>query len=501
VRGFAAFRVLWLGQALALLGREMTWFALTLYAYGKTGQATTLSLLGFFHFLPLILLSPLAGALVDRYPRKWAMLAADLGGGLATGFLLLLYLLGRLEVWPLYVVSALTGALSSLHWPALSAALSAMLEKRDYARASGMMSLAESLAGVGAPILAAALLKPLGLGGIFALDLLGASAAVLSLLLVPIPNPRLEAREKTSWIGEALFGFRFILERPPLLGLQLMFFGINFLTTLGSTVLPAMVLAKTGMSEAALALVRSAAGLGGVAGGFSFPCGADPKKRVHGVFLGMALSSLALALMGAVEGPSAWAVLAFLESLFIPVLNGSNQAIWQAKVPLAVQGKVFAARRMIAWFANPLAMLLAGPLADRVFGPRYGQGEGIALMLLLFGSLGVFWGFPATSSPGCGKWKASSPTLRRTRQPRRDQARTQGQGVSPPMWLPSLPRKEGACRLPLWVSLSSPRPSASLEMGRLTEVQEVKVGGRRRRVYQKAKKCSLALSPASGGVV
>ena len=231
MRGFAAFRVLWLGQALALLGREMTWFAVTLYAYGKTGQATTLSLMGFFHFLPLILLSPLAGALVDRYPRKWAMLAADLGGGLATGFLLLLYLLGRLEVWPLYVVSALTGALSSLHWPALSAALSATLEKRDYARASGMMSLAESLAGVGAPILAAALLKPLGLGGIFALDLLGASAAVLSLLLVPIPNPRLEAREKTSWIGEALFGFRFILERPSLLGLQLMFFGINFLTT------------------------------------------------------------------------------------------------------------------------------------------------------------------------------------------------------------------------------------------------------------------------------
>ena len=392
MRGFAAFRVLWLGQALALLGREMTWFALTFYAYGKTGQATTLSLLGFFHFLPLILLSPLAGALVDRYPRKWAMLAADLGGGLATGFLLFLFLLGRLEVGPLYLVSALTGALSSLHWPALSAALSAMLEKRDYTRASGMMSLAESLAGVGAPILAAALLKPLGLGGIFALDLLGASAAVLSLLLVPIPNPRLEAREKTSWIGEALFGFRFILERPSLLGLQLMFFGINFLTTLGSTVLPAMVLAKTGMSEAALALVRSAAGLGGVAGGLLLSLWGGPRKRVHGVFLGMALSSLALALMGAVEEPSAWAVLAFLGSFFIPVLNGSNQAIWQAKVPLSVQGKVFAARRMIAWFANPLAMLLAGPLADRVFGPRYGQGEGIALMLLLFGSLGVFWG-------------------------------------------------------------------------------------------------------------
>ncbi len=392
VQGFAAFRLLWVGQALALVGREMTWFALTLYAYQKTGLATTLSLLGFFHFLPLILLSPLAGALVDRYPRRWAMLAANLGGGLATGFLLLMLLLGRLEVGHLYLVSALTGALSSLHWPALSAALSAMLEKKDYARASGMMSLAESLAGVGAPILAAALLKPLGLGGVFALDLLGAGAAVLTLLLVPIPNPKPQAGKRASLLEEALYGFRFILERPPLLGLQLMFFGMNFLTTLAATVLPAMVLAKTALSEAALALVRSASGLGGVAGGLLLSLWGGPRKQVHGVFWGMALSSLALALMGLADSPQAWAVLAFLESLFIPVLNGSNQAIWQAKVPLEVQGKVFAARRMIAWFANPLAMLLSGPLADQVFGPRYGLGEGIALMLLLFGGLGVALG-------------------------------------------------------------------------------------------------------------
>ena len=300
------------------------------------------------------------------------MLAADLGGGVATGVLLLL--LGRLEVFHLYLVSALTGALSSLHWPALSAALSAMLEKKDYARASGMMSLAESLAGVGAPVLAAALLKPLGL------------------LLVPSPRPPPRTGARTSLREEALYGFRFILERPPLLGLQLMFFGINFLSTLAVTVLPAMVLAKTGMSEAALALVRSAAGLGGVVGGLLLSVWGGPKKRVHGVFLGMAFSSLALALMGVAEGPGAWATLAFLESLFIPIINGSNQAIWQAKVPLSVQGKVFAARRMIAWFANPLGMALAGPLADGVFAPRYGQGEGIALMLLLFGSLGVLWG-------------------------------------------------------------------------------------------------------------
>ncbi len=392
MQGFAAFRLLWLGQALALVGREMTWFALTLHAYEKTGLATTLSLLGFFHFLPLILFSPLAGALVDRYPRKWVMLTADLGSALATGFLLLMFLLGQLQIWHLYLVSAFSGALGSLHWPALSAALSTLLEKKDYARASGMMSLAESLAGVGAPVLAAALLNPLGLGGIFALDLLGASAAILTLLLVPIPHPQVSAKPTASLLEEALFGFRFILSRPPLFALQLMFFGINFLTTLAVTVLPAMVLAKTDLSEAVLALVRSASGLGGVAGGLLLSLWGGPRKRVHGVLLGMAFSSLALALMGVAEGPRAWAALAFMESLFLPLLNGANQAIWQSKVPLEVQGKVFAARRMIAWFANPLAMLLSGPLADWIFAPRYGQGEGIALMLLLFGSLGVVWG-------------------------------------------------------------------------------------------------------------
>lgn len=409
MQGFAAFRLLWLGQALALVGREMTWFALTLYAYQQTGLATTLALLGFFHFLPLILLSPLAGALVDRYPRKWAMLAADLGSGLATGLLLLAFFLGQLEVWHLYLVSALTGALGSLHWPALSAALSAMLEKKDYARASGMMSLAESLAGVGAPVLAAALLKPLGLGGIFALDLLGAGTAILTLLLVPILNPKASLRPRSSLVEETLFGFHFILARPPLFGLQLMFFGMNFLATLAATVLPAMVLAKTGLSEAALALVRSASGLGGVAGGLFLSLWGGPRKRVHGVFLGMALSSLALALMGVVEGPQAWAVLAFLESFFIPLLNGSNQAIWQSKVPLEVQGKVFAARRMIAWFANPLAMLLSGPLADRVFAPRYGSGEGIALMLLIFGGLGVVWGLSGYLFPKVREAEALLP--------------------------------------------------------------------------------------------
>jgi hypothetical protein len=73
-----------------------------------------------------------------------------------------------------------------------------------------------------------------------------------------------------------------------------------------------------------------------------------------------------------------WLVASFAAAFFGPVINASNQAIWQAKVEPDVQGRVFGARRMIAWAISPLARLIAGPLADKVFEPAMQQGGGLA---------------------------------------------------------------------------------------------------------------------------
>ena len=59
----------------------------------------------------------------------------------------------------------------------------------------------------------------------------------------------------------------------------------------------------------------------------------------------------------------------FLTSLFSPLINTSNQAIWQSKVAPDVQGRVFSARRLIAWFTNPISPIIAGTLADFVLEP------------------------------------------------------------------------------------------------------------------------------------
>ena len=78
IGGMRGFVVLWFGQLISLLGTSMTRFALTIWAYQTTGSATALALVGFFSFGPSVLLSPVAGAIVDRWDRKKIMIATDL---------------------------------------------------------------------------------------------------------------------------------------------------------------------------------------------------------------------------------------------------------------------------------------------------------------------------------------------------------------------------------------------------------------------------------------
>ena len=79
-------------------------------------------------------------------------------------------------------------------------------------------------------------------------------------------------------------------------------------------------------------------------------------------------------LIGFGTGLPLWAPVLALMFLVGPLINGSNQAIWQAKVAPDVQGRVFSARRLIAWFTNPISPLIAGTLADFVLEPAMKLG-------------------------------------------------------------------------------------------------------------------------------
>jgi len=418
--GMRGFVVVWFGQVVSMLGTGMTNFALSFWIFQQTGEATALTWAIFFFMAPSVLFSPIAGAIVDRANRKTVMIVSDLLAGIATILLLSLLAADNLQIWHIYVANVIAGAANAFQFPAYSAAVTMMLPKEQYGRAAGMLSLAGSASGILAPAFAGALLGPLGLVGIMSIDVATFLFAIFALFIVHIPQPEVTAEGRTgqgSLLQESAYGFRYIFERPSLLGLQLVFFCINFLAMFGFAVMVPMILARTGNDEIALASVQSLGAIGGVVGGLLLSTWGGPKRRVNGVLLGMvATSILGQALMGVGQGVFIWASAAFLGQFIIPILNGSNQAIWQAKVAPDVQGRVFAVRRLIAQITAPVATALAGPLADNIFEPAMqpngalaplfgwlvgtGAGAGMAVMFVVTGLIGVAVGlggylFPA----------------------------------------------------------------------------------------------------------
>lgn len=404
--GMTGFVIVWLGQIISVLASSMSQFGLTIFMFQKTESATALGLMQVFFITPFLLISPIAGVMVDRHNRKLMMMVSDLAAGIATVFILIFQWLGVLQFWHLYFASVIYGLGMAFQWPAYSAAIATMVPKEQLGRANGMMSLIEAGPGVVAPILAGALLPLIGLTGILLLDVVTFLLAIGALLIVYVPQPErtpegLQA-QGSLW-KEALYGFQYIFQRPGLLGLQLIFFAGNLFTGMGFTLLAPMVLLRTANNSLVLGTVQSAGAIGGLIGGLIMSAWGGFRRRVHGVLLGWIWSGLSMAILGFRGGLPIWVAGMVLSSVIVPLVNGSNQAIWQAKVAPDLQGRVFSARRLIAWLTNPISPIIAGTLADfwlepaaradswlTAFSWLVGSGPGAGMGLLL-----AFCGFAA----------------------------------------------------------------------------------------------------------
>lgn len=411
--GLFGFSIVWFGQLISMLGSGMTRFALTIWIWQETGEATALAIVGVFSFAPGILLSPIAGAIVDRVSRKRVMIASDLGAGLSTVALLILYSTGGLEIWHLCAAGFFASAFESFQFPAYSAAITTMVEKKHYTRANAMLGMVGSASLIISPALAGALLPFLGINGVMGIDIVTFLFAIGTLLFVLIPNPVETAAGRASRGGllrESVFGFRYIVSNPSLLGLLLIFFGINLTVTLAMILFAPMILARTANNTVILGTTMMMFGVGGVVGGLVIAAWGGFKRRIHGVLLGLILASLlGQVVIGVGQGIWMWGAGAFLMMFFLPLVNGSSQGIWQAKVPPDIQGKVFATRRLIAQISAPVAMIMGGRLADVVFEPAMasggafarlfqplvgsGPGSGMALMFMFAGMLGAVVAF------------------------------------------------------------------------------------------------------------
>lgn len=387
-KSMRVFLILWAGQLVSLLGTGMTRFALAIWVWEQTGTATAMVLIGISATLPALVAKLVAGPLVDRWPRQRVLVVSDLLAGLCTLGIWLLWVSDQLQVWQLYLATAITGCVGVFQGLALAVTITVLLPKSEYGRANGLRSLADYAAMVGAPLLGGLLLRVGGLATVLLIDLVTFLLAVSALLVIRIPQAPPQAAENAPPFWRELgVGFRYIWARPSLVRLLLIVALFHLAESLGFPLIAPLILARTG-NEVALGTVQMMQGIGGVVGGLWISSWGGPKRQIHGVLLGIVLTGLlGDALMGLGQSLPVWVVAAFLIEAFIPLTLSSYHALWQSKIPVALQGRVFAARNLVAHLGEPLAMLTSGLLIDQVLGPAL-QPTG-RLTPLLGGFLGT----------------------------------------------------------------------------------------------------------------
>lgn len=386
-RGMRTFIIIWSGQLVSLVGSGLTSFALGVWLYQETGSATLFALNMLFFVLPQMALSPFAGALVDRWDRRWAMALSDIGAALSTLFVVLVLQFGQLEVWHVYLATFINASFNTFQWPAYSAVTTLLVPKKHLGRAGGMVQAGQAISQIAAPAIAGALVIAIGLKGVITIDFATCLFAVFTLLVIRVPRPETTAaghEGRGSLLEEATYGWKYIRARPGLLGLLLYFASFNLLWGIADALLLPMVLALT--TADVVGYLSSIVGLGMLAGTLVMSAWGGPKRRVVGVLGGGFLCGLFAMLIGLRPSLPLITGSAFCMLFLFPILNASSQALWQSKVEPDVQGRVFAVRRMIAMSVSPLAYVLAGPLADLVFEPLLAEGGTLA------GSVGLLVG-------------------------------------------------------------------------------------------------------------
>lgn len=404
-KGMRTFIIIWLGQLASMIGSGLIGFALSVWIYDQTGQATPFAMTALFSTLPRILLSPIAGAISDRWNRKRIMLISDSLSGLLTIATAFLLLTGKMEIWMVFLISFFGSVFASFQQPAYSASIVMLVPKEQLTRANSMIQMGQALEAILTPILAGALFTTIGMEGIILIDFATYLIALLTLIFVAIPQPeQIESQEGKLEIGRDIaFGWRYLAERKGLLGMLLYFAGVNFFANLCAVMIGPLVLSFGAATN--LGVAQSVMGLGMLGGSLLMSVWGGPKKKKINAVIGFIfLSAFGFLVAGFKPALGYVSAGVFILMFFIPFASGPSSAIFAAKIAPDVQGRVFATRSMVAQSMMPLAFILSGILADKVFIPLLmvdgvlantfvgdwlgvGPGRGIGLMMICSGLL------------------------------------------------------------------------------------------------------------------
>jgi len=386
-----AVRVYLSGQAVSLLGNFLQQTALGLLVFRLSGgRALALGIQAACIALPLLLLSPISGALADRFPRRQLLMACSTVQMAVALALAVLTHTGAVQLWHVHGLALLLGVAQSVHFPAQQGLLFDLTGVAQIRKLVAINSMVLNISRTSGPALAGYLVAGHGAAPAFAINALSFVAVIAALWSLRQSLPPHVRPLQVAGLPEVL---RLITRSVPLRSLYLCSFALH---ALGLAMLQ-MAPALTGGNARATGLLLGGAGAGSLVYALVLSPFVVRIARVGwALSLGLAWMGLWLLVAALADGLALRLVAMFLFGLSTSLAMVSCTGSVQVIAPEALRGRLLGLLSVVGFGSQPLATLAVGALADRV-----GAGAAVAAA----GSLAVTLALGLLLQQGWRRWR------------------------------------------------------------------------------------------------
>jgi MFS family permease len=357
------FRLYLGGMLVSVVGSWMQQTAQGWLVYRLTHSEWMLGLTWFCANIPVLLLSPVAGLVADRLPRRTIVIATQALAMTQAAILAALTLSGHVQAWQILCLALVLGTVNAFDVPGRQSLVGLIVPREDLLNAISLNSAMFNTARAAGPALAGILVAWIGEGPCFVVNALSFLAVIASLVAMRVTAP---VKPLDGVKPTLASGFQYLKSHPPLLWVMLSAGIASFATAPASALGPIFADAIFHRGARGFGFLTSAMGIGAVLGTLNLA----RRKGMRGLprTVSIAAGIVAAALACYALSPSYWMTLAVMPFLGLGVmrLNAGSQTIVQSSVPDEYRGRLMGLYTMMFIGMFPLGSLAAGALARQI---------------------------------------------------------------------------------------------------------------------------------------
>ena len=336
--------------------------------YRLTGSAVLLGLLGFVGQIPILLLSPPAGLVADRWNRRSVVIATQIASMLLAFILAALTMTNHIKVWEIIVLATLLGVVNAFDVPARQSFLIEMVGREDLLNAIALNSSMFNGARVAGPAIAGVLVALIGEGWCFLLNGISYLAVIAGLFLMRIDILK-PVHDGGAPLEKLRQGFRFARHTRPIRALLVLVAIVSFLALPFSVLMPIFAVQILHGGASAYGTLMGAVGVGAMFGALALAM----RQQLRGLGNVVAYAATGLGVSLVLFSVSHW----YWVSFVILVASGftmmmqftATNTLIQAMVPDQLRGRVMSLYSMMFLGMTPIGSLLDGYIANYIGAP------------------------------------------------------------------------------------------------------------------------------------